>query len=56
MDPNATLELIRELTRGHNDGTWLDDAQIDELVEAIGRLDEWLTSGGFKPDDWKRNT
>ena len=56
MDPNATLEQIRELVfrstsyspRGLN---WDDSAQLVELIEA---LDEWLMTGGFKPEDWQR--
>lgn len=55
MDPNATLQRIRSLSN-----TWeewgsleLDPlATLDELTELMLGLDEWLTSGGFRPNDW----
>lgn len=47
MDPNATLQEIRELV-GNNGGN-----DVGRLVELIDALDEWLTNGGFLPSDWK---
>ena len=43
MDPDECLRRIREL---------LDDS---ELAERVRHLDTWLTSGGFLPDDWRKN-
>lgn len=47
MDPNAALQKVRELI---NDG---DSADV-LLVEAFEALDDWLSKGGFLPDDWAR--
>lgn len=47
MDPNATLVRIRELI---NDG---DSADV-LLIEAFNNLDEWLSKGGFLPNDWNK--
>lgn len=59
MDPEANLkeqrdlrlEIITQIEQGE---------QSDELTNAVLRLcelnaalDEWLTAGGFLPDDWK---
>lgn len=44
MDPNATLEQLREESRNNPDQDWTD------LFLA---LDMWLTSGGFLPSDWQ---
>jgi len=52
MDPNATLDRIRELVHAQHDGG-LDDAQVDELVESIGNLDDWLSKKGFLPIAWQ---
>ena len=60
MDPNATLEQIRDLYTNLVDlldeeyavgrGKFGDDAiRLAELVEA---LDEWLSNGGFLPKAW----
>ena len=53
MDPNATLEHIRDLAgvlRMYNGNP---ASKADELVDAINDLDEWLSKGGFLPDDWQ---
>lgn len=58
MDPNETLQIMRELSRrtettggcpGDND--MLVDAayKFSELFDA---LDRWLSDGGFLPDEW----
>jgi hypothetical protein len=49
MDPNATLEQIRVLlVFGDN------EAVADELAELVSSLDEWLSKGGFLPQEWER--
>jgi hypothetical protein len=56
MDPDEALRRIRaaivharaEEYRGANYG-----AHVEELMELVSALDEWLTRGGFKPKDWK---
>lgn len=53
MDPNATLQLIRDLTKKYNEDH--DSSHpMRELVDAVTDLDEWLSlpKGGFKPRAW----
>jgi hypothetical protein len=55
MDPNAALAAIREAITSLQEPT--DDTedawnQVDELVDHVVALDEWLTKGGFLPDAW----
>ena len=45
MDPNAALNTIRAL---------MDSTDDVELREAIEDLDNWLSRGGFLPEDWAR--
>lgn len=47
MDPNATLAEIREILARpmYIHGGW----RLAVLVKA---LEDWLTSGGFLPDEW----
>lgn len=58
MDPNATLNALRALLAKFRqqdiDGTvydWHDLARVAELAEG---LDEWISKGGFLPDDWSQ--
>lgn len=49
MDPTVTLAKIRELL------AWphaLDGQSADELVDLVRALDEWITRGGFLPEQW----
>jgi hypothetical protein len=56
MDPNATLQQIRQLTAGLLNpkaklkNGWAADAR--ELAELVDALDQWLSSGGFLPSSW----
>jgi hypothetical protein len=52
MDPDATLQHIRQICAAANNPGRpnLDDAEV--LVEAISALDHWLSRGGFLPTDW----
>jgi hypothetical protein len=43
MDPNEALRQIREL---------FEEGNSDEAGFIFIGLDEWLSSGGFLPDDW----
>ena len=47
MDPNETLALIRELCEKP---VGLDTCE--ELQPLVTALDEWMSRGGFLPDDW----
>jgi hypothetical protein len=56
MDPDKTLDEIRQAVRRLTTPTGevtfqaLDDVRA--LVDNIEALDEWLTGGGFLPDEW----
>lgn len=55
MDPNATLTLIRDLTDliEKNEGRPNVVARLAaDLAEAVSNLDQWLSRGGFRPNDW----
>jgi len=57
MDPNETLKMIRKRMNEWEDGLSLlssaeVDSFLDEVCESVVALDEWLTHGGFRPDDW----
>ena len=58
MDPNETLKIIRQHTNAWEEGetTYMSyddlDGFLGELVEHVIAFDEWLTNGGFRPDDW----
>lgn len=53
MDPNEALAKIRRLTGDLNILSFEGDAFW--LADAIVSLDEWLTNGGFPPDDWTKD-
>lgn len=53
MDPDATLQAIRDLTEDYAkapDAFGADN--LNTLVERIDALDAWITDGGFLPNDW----
>ena len=54
MDPNATLEHLRDLTNSvfYRAPTGTEDVRALELAEAFDDLDNWLSRGGFQPDAW----
>lgn len=52
MDPNETLHRLREEIARYNETHDAYDEQRT-LVDAITDLDEWLSKGGFLPDDWR---
>lgn len=49
MDPNAALAEIRRL---YGLAEWTANPDLQELGEKVEALDDWLTSGGFLPDEW----
>lgn len=59
MDPNEALRMLRgaysrwEDTVGAHTGEHIDAAS--DLRDAAIALDEWLSRGGFLPEDWQRN-
>ena len=56
MDPDATLAEIRETTRliREDADAGIDTAldRLDHLEQLVTGLDDWLSSGGFKPAAW----
>jgi hypothetical protein len=52
MDPNARLTDIRRLVTF--DGHLMTD-EMRELTEKFQAMDEWLSKGGFPPEDWAHN-
>lgn len=58
MDPDKCLEDIRESISLFRDkkergDPWEFTTPIaEEIVDMVQDLDEWLTKGGFIPQDW----
>lgn len=58
MDPNETLRQIRAITsqliRGSSGARTIErQAELGiELAELSRDLDEWLSKGGFYPQNW----
>lgn len=57
MDPNAALKQIRDIIlRMKRDHVRKHvSVEVDDLVDVVEGLDEWLSKGGFLPDDWVEN-
>lgn len=55
MDPNETLNKIRFHMKQANETTSeaMQDAHYRAVAYSIEALDEWLSKGGFLPDDWR---
>lgn len=47
LDPTQTLTEIRELAE-----EWPEIDDFDALPQKVKDLDEWLSKGGFLPDQW----
>lgn len=56
VDPNATLVEIRNMVANLTSG-WPNTNQMAlegrHLAESLSDFDEWLTNGGFLPDEWR---
>lgn len=53
MDPNATLNLIRDALTAANRFEELALEAYQEALEHLEALDEWLSKGGFPPTGWE---
>jgi hypothetical protein len=56
MDPTQTLAEIRagmSRIRANNKRASVSAAKI---LEHVNQLDEWMSTGGFPPEQWKRPT
>lgn len=54
MDSNETLRTIRDITRNRDHilpGE--ESAVLQELLDNVTALDDWLSAGGFAPVDWR---
>ena len=55
MDPNTALTMIRtqveRFVASDSDSEAISAA--DDMVEAFAALDQWMTKGGFPPEEWK---
>ena len=56
MDPDECLKMCRRLAE-----RLIEDADLgirltkegEELAESFKNLDEWISRGGFLPDEWR---
>lgn len=57
MDPDAALAELRELSQLPVWNMSGDDMSYahGRLCEVFTALDEWVTSGNFKPKDWQED-
>lgn len=62
MDPDAALANLRAAIQSvmqTMDDSATDresfNANVIDLVDAAGSLDDWLAKGGFLPAEWDRN-
>lgn len=55
MDPNEALRQLRLTIKQMRVDTdpAIRQAHADEIAEYFEALDEWLTRGGFLPEDWQ---
>lgn len=51
MDPNVTLMNIRAIL-ATSETRELSGDLVQELIEHVEALDEWITKGGFLPAEW----
>lgn len=55
MDPNEALRRLRRLCEALSDRDDYDNEVAGELAGQFEALDQWISKGGFLPDDWQRN-
>lgn len=54
MDPNDVLERIRlQLSAFYGYDPDVPEFDVDQLVDDVSALDEWVASGGFLPQEWQ---
>jgi len=57
MDPDRTLDDLRFAIDDLDTALRLEEVRLPiatAVVERFKILDEWLSKGGFPPEDWKR--
>lgn len=55
MDPNETLRKLRAMVTAINNDRGASGRE-DHTAQLFIDLDEWLTKGGFVPNDWYHPT
>lgn len=57
MDPNEALRKAREASEAIGKDTTAEEAAANavDLMMYFDALDQWLTKGGFLPNDWQPN-
>ncbi len=57
MDPDTTLAVMRQATHYLTDGPPLSPEHytdvVEQLIEAVEAMDEWLSHAGLLPSDWQ---
>lgn len=56
MDPNVVLEerILKQIKLMESSDSVESLADLaDDLIDAIGTLDEWLRKGGMLPERWQ---
>lgn len=58
MDPTANvaeqLRITERLIKQIDSGLRPDEDDTNRLCELVTSLNDWLSRGGFLPDQWKR--
>lgn len=55
MDPNEVLARLREFSFiGFKNGRMASMDQVEQFCDLVNSLDDWLSQGGFLPNDWQR--
>lgn len=58
MDPNENLRMLRSIissiTTAFSRNEDPDPEDVQEMVLFVESMDEWLSKGGFLPNEWKR--
>ena len=54
MDPTANLKEQRDLLRKFRARNRLTAGEAARLAELVDSLDEWISNGGFLPEQWSK--
>jgi hypothetical protein len=55
VDPDEALKKVREALKYYRAmKAERNDEPGDDIADAFEALDQWLSKGGFLPDDWRR--
>lgn len=53
VDPNFALMMIREIIKDYEAG---NSADVHTIIECFNALDQWMSKGGFLPNEWKEKS